>query len=344
MDRLVERIELEPALGVRNGLHVLAASHKLLHQALQRRGELTLERPLLGDLPVVEVGAVTEREPLEEAAGEEGNRLAQHVARRTICRELAKALDVQLKAAPSSQGDAVAGRLDPLLADRLAQRRQRAPERAARVLGIMTRPQQLAERLARPRALHKREMRKQRHGLARVERDRRSVSCDTRRPDQHDLQRHQRHDNGRRDDLVTASGRCGSMLACIQIPSRRSVMSQVTQPTLTTRSQLRAHWIVALSALLALLAAAAVMLVLVIDNGTSTTTSGVAKPQAAVRSDGGPSESAVAAAVGSQPSAGPDESTIAASIGGPRIAPSIGGPRMLPAGPDESTTAASIGR
>ena len=118
-------------------------------------------------------------------------------------------------------------------------------------------------------------------------------------------------------------------------------MSHVGNPTLSTRSQLRAHWVVAVSALLALVAVAAVTLVLVIDNGASTTTSSVSKPQAALRSDRGPNESAVAAAVGSQPSAGPDESSIAASIGGPRTA-SIGGPRMLPSGPDEGAVATVV--
>ena len=109
-------------------------------------------------------------------------------------------------------------------------------------------------------------------------------------------------------------------------------MSHVTHPTLSARSQLRAHSIVAISAVLALLAASAVTLVLVLDNGASTTSGSIAKPDAALRSDGGPSESAVAAAVGSRPSAGPDESNVAASIGGPRVSPS---------GPGERAAAAS---
>ena len=46
-------------------------------------------------------------------------------------------------------------------------------------------------------------------------------------------------------------------------------MSQVTSPTLSTRSQLRVHWVAALSALLALLATAAVVLVLAIDSGST---------------------------------------------------------------------------
>ena len=111
-------------------------------------------------------------------------------------------------------------------------------------------------------------------------------------------------------------------------------MSHVAHPTLSTRSQLRAHWVISISALVALLAATAVVLVLVLGDGASTTVGSVAKPQAAVRADGGPDESAVAAAVGSRPSAGPDESNVAASIGGPRVSPS---------GPGERAAAASIG-
>ena len=57
-------------------------------------------------------------------------------------------------------------------------------------------------------------------------------------------------------------------------------MSHVAHPTLSARSQLRAHWIVAISAVLALLAAAAVTLVLILDNGASTVSGSVARPQA----------------------------------------------------------------
>jgi hypothetical protein len=125
------------------------------------------------------------------------------------------------------------------------------------------------------------------------------------------------------------------MLELCSDSPRRSVMSHVGSPTLSTRSQLRAHWVVAISALCALIAAAAVVLVLVIDDGASTTSGSVTKPQAALRSDGGPDESALAASVSSPVSVGPDESSIAASIGGPR---------MHSSGPDEAAIAASIGR
>jgi hypothetical protein len=130
-------------------------------------------------------------------------------------------------------------------------------------------------------------------------------------------------------------------------------MSQVTQSTVSIRNQLRAHWIVALSALLALLATAAVVLVVAIDSGPSITSGSVAEQQPALRADGGPDESAVAASIGSPSSAGPDESRTASSIAGTTLRPT-GGPdessvaASLPktatpsGGPDESATAASI--
>ena len=117
-------------------------------------------------------------------------------------------------------------------------------------------------------------------------------------------------------------------------------MSHVTQPALSARSQLRAHWIAALSALLALLATAAVVLVLAIDGGSSGAGSSVAQhQQPALRADGGPDETGVAAAVGAQsaPSAGPDESAIAASIS--RTAPVA---QDFSGRPDESSVAAAV--
>ena len=113
-------------------------------------------------------------------------------------------------------------------------------------------------------------------------------------------------------------------------------MSQVGHAPLATRSQLRAHRVAALSALIALLATAAVVLVLAIDGGSSGTGTSVgARQQPALRVDGGPDEAAVAATVGSQaaPSAGPDEAAVAATVGS-QAAPS--------AGPDESDVASAV--
>jgi hypothetical protein len=82
-------------------------------------------------------------------------------------------------------------------------------------------------------------------------------------------------------------------------------MSQVNNATIPLRDQIRGHWVVALSALLALAATVAVLLVLVIDGG-STSAPVSQTSQSAARADGGPEESAVAASVGaaSEPATG----------------------------------------
>ncbi len=123
-------------------------------------------------------------------------------------------------------------------------------------------------------------------------------------------------------------------------------MSQITHPPIQLSAQLRAHRLIALAALLALLAAAAVVLVLAIGNGASTSstvdqagTSSLApvvasrgpvpNPVTIARAD----ESAVAAAVGSQPTAvRPDESAVAAAVASQPTA----------VRPDESAVAAAV--
>ena len=148
MGGLVERIELEPAAHVRDRLLVVAASGKPHRQAPQNPGELAFQGAGLADLPVVEGGAVAEREALEEPGGAQRSGLGQRFERGVIRRELPEALHVEREIRPGHQGDAVTGGVDRLLADGLAQRRQRAPERAARMLRIAPGPEQLAERLA----------------------------------------------------------------------------------------------------------------------------------------------------------------------------------------------------
>jgi hypothetical protein len=126
-------------------------------------------------------------------------------------------------------------------------------------------------------------------------------------------------------------------------------MSQLTHP-ISVRGQLRTHWVLVLSVLLALAATAAV--VRAIDGDSTTTSTAVQQSQPAVRSDGGPDESATAVSVGSRTSPAPSESSIAAAVG--RSATSgyweSADPRSsyepAPAkgagGPDESSIAASV--
>ena len=95
-------------------------------------------------------------------------------------------------------------------------------------------------------------------------------------------------------------------------------MSQFTQPRITIGQHVRAHRAAVLAALLALAATVALVLVLAIGQESGTATESVAPgAQEALRPDGGPEESGVAASVGSRSSStGPDESRTAAAISG----------------------------
>lgn len=123
-------------------------------------------------------------------------------------------------------------------------------------------------------------------------------------------------------------------------------MSQVTHPThpkLQFGAQLRAHRRLVLAALLALLATAGVVLALALSENQSTTTTVSDQPVPAVRGDGGPEETAVAASVGSRSAGRPDESKVAAAISYRYVNPSTGYASPATAGrPDESAIAAGI--
>ena len=81
-------------------------------------------------------------------------------------------------------------------------------------------------------------------------------------------------------------------------------MSQLTHPTTTLGDQLKAHRRVVAAALLALIATAAVVLVIELGDD-ATTSSTVSQAQPAVRSDGGPEETNVAATISRQPPVAP---------------------------------------
>ena len=148
MGGLVQGIDLEPAAGVGEGALVFTTRSQQLHQAPQRRAQLAPQRVRLADLPVVELRAVAERETLQEVAGEQRHRLAQALEGGAVACELPEALDVEFEAGSPLQGDAVAGGVDPFLADRRAQGRERAPQSTPSAIRVVGRPQQAAERLA----------------------------------------------------------------------------------------------------------------------------------------------------------------------------------------------------
>jgi hypothetical protein len=83
----------------------------------------------------------------------------------------------------------IARRLDRVGADDAAQGRERAPQRAARVLGVVLRPEQFGQDVARSGTFDQRQVGEQRHRLAGVEADRDPVVLDPRGPEQHHLDR-----------------------------------------------------------------------------------------------------------------------------------------------------------
>jgi hypothetical protein len=114
-------------------------------------------------------------------------------------------------------------------------------------------------------------------------------------------------------------------------------MSQLTHTGVPLSAQIKSHRLLALAGLMALVVTTAVVLVLAIGDSPSITST-ADRSQPAVRADGGPEETGVAAAIASQPAvAAPDESKIAAAIGSGREAASAS------TRPDESAVATAIG-
>lgn len=125
-------------------------------------------------------------------------------------------------------------------------------------------------------------------------------------------------------------------------PHKEAVMSQAisTQhPAVVLRSryqQLRALLAVAMIAVVGL-TAAVVILAIQNDGNTIVRAASPAAAPSAIRSDGGPEESAVAATLGPQQTvSGADESRIAAAVGSGEFRSTAA------SGPDESTVASAI--
>ena len=207
MSRLVQRLDPRPALGMRKCPVVLTPLGVDFDQSSQYRAEFAAQAVRLPELPMVELRAVAEREPLEKVRGEEIGRLAQALGRRAFRRERAKAGDVELETGASPQGNCVARGFDPFLADRAAQARERAAQGSSRPIGLESRPQKLAEGVAGEAPLGEREIREQGEGLARVEAHRLAAPLHARGAKQSDVDRHGRNDTRPRSRFVTVSGR-----------------------------------------------------------------------------------------------------------------------------------------
>ena len=193
--RLVEGVELQPPAR-------MGERARPLDEPAQHAGQLAPQRVGLAALPVLEGRRVAQSEALEEVAAEDVGRGLQLAGggQRTEARHV----DLDGR----SERHAVARRLESLGADRRAHGRERAPQGAARVLGVTLRPQQLGEHVARAGPAAEGQIGEQGDRLAGVERDRPALARHARRPEQHHGDgAHRPHRNDFRTAAVNADGR-----------------------------------------------------------------------------------------------------------------------------------------
>ena len=199
VDGFSQRVHREQPAGLFDRLRGGPGGCGGLHQPLQRLGDLARQPLRLEPLPVVELRAVPQREPRQELPPHGGGspterfeaRRAGRVRGMAVPRALgdvaAKHLDVQGQVL-AAEDDRIAGRSDPPPAEAGSQRRQRAPERRAGVRVVLVRPQQHGHPFAGLRAPGHGQVREQRHGLPRVDRERHAVHQDLGRPQQRDVE------------------------------------------------------------------------------------------------------------------------------------------------------------
>jgi hypothetical protein len=132
------------------------------------------------------------------------------------------------------------------------------------------------------------------------------------------------------------------MLASVN-HQKEAAMSHLSHALAPVGGQLRAHRLIALGALVALMATTAVVLVLAIGANPSTDPS-ADRSQPALRADGGPEETGVAATIAPGPAVGaPDKSRVTADVTFPGLARKARAAGQPASGrPDESTVAAAI--
>ncbi len=190
MRRLVERVDLEPAARMADGAGVVGPRRAGLDQALEHGAELAAQGLGLEQLPVLEGGAIAHREALEQVAAEEREGLLELPLGGSGRGQGPEPVHVDLEVRSAHEGHPLPGGLDVLLADRLAQGRERPPQGPAGVLGVAVGPHQIRERIARMGPVDEREIGEERHGLAGVDGHGHSVARDARRAEKRHGERH----------------------------------------------------------------------------------------------------------------------------------------------------------
>ena len=153
-------------------------------EPVQHRGDGPLDGDRARGTPVVELGAVAEREPGQErAAGVIGGRLEHGLI--GGCRGPLELVEVHPRRR-DLESDRRAVHLQPAVAERRAEHGQRPTQRTARRLVVRLRPQQGGDLLARERPALRGQQRQDRQRLARIDDERRPVDRDLERAEDAD--------------------------------------------------------------------------------------------------------------------------------------------------------------
>ncbi len=189
----MQPVERQPPLGERHGLGGSPGRGQRGDQPVE--GELQLGPQLRrgGPLPVVEDDAVAQAEPGQEVVAVQGDGARQRLdrppplpGRRGQRAEPADVHRVVVDVQPS--GGAVDHEEPPT--QRGAQRGERAAQRRPPAVAAGVRPEQVGDQLAAVHAAADGQVGQHRRRLARVDRQRRTVHLDPRRPQELDRQRH----------------------------------------------------------------------------------------------------------------------------------------------------------
>ena len=181
--RLVQPVEVEALARPRDGVVEASLALEPLDQPVERGRTLAAQRVLRESLPVVEVDAVAQAEAGEQVVAMQVARRDQRLCGRVrVVRQPAELPDVE-PGIRQVEADRVAIALEPSLAERRAQCRERSPQRGPGALRVGVRPEQVRDHGSRVRVPADREIGEHRRGLARVDRQRAPVHLDARRPE-----------------------------------------------------------------------------------------------------------------------------------------------------------------
>jgi hypothetical protein len=174
MRRLVEWVELEPSFSVGDR----APRFLPRYEALEDACKLLSQGIGLGGLPLVELGAVSQREPREEIAGVRGHRVFETV----VGDQGAEPANVEVDGVIETDPNALYTQL--LATQASSQRRQCSPQGASGALGVCIGPEERSEAVAGLRLPGHGQVRDESRRLPRVHVDDAAATLDARRSEE----------------------------------------------------------------------------------------------------------------------------------------------------------------